>query len=345
MNIPMTSMQRVMTTLGHHEPDRVPVFLSLSMHGAKELGMSIQDYFSKAENVVQGQILLQAKYDNDLLNPFFYGPIEVEAWGGEVIFAQNGPPNSGEPLIKDRDQIWNLHPPRIDDCPCLLRVLETIQGLKAYAGESMPIVGVAISPFSLPVMQLGFDSYLRVLHEHPDHFWRLMQVNEAFCVAWANAQLQAGATAVCYFDPVSSPTIIPVEMYVQTGLPIAKRTLSRIQGPTATHLASGQSIPILGHLAQTGTAAVGVSAFEDLTRIKSLCGTDLSIIGNLNGIAMRHWTQDETEQAVKQALAQAAAGGGFILSDNHGEIPYQVPDDVLLAVVEAVKTWGEYPLK
>ncbi len=345
MNASMTSMQRVMTTLGQSEPDRVPVFLALSMHGAKELGMSIKDYFSKAENVVQGQIILQAKYGNDLLYPFFYGPIEVEAWGGEVIFTENGPPNSGQPMIRDLNEIWNLYPPRIDDCPCLLRVLEAIRGLKAYAGESIPIVGVAISPFSLPVMQLGFESYLSVLHEHPDHFWRLMQINEAFCVAWANAQLQAGATFICYFDPVSSPSIIPVEMYVQTGLPIANRTLSHIQGPTAINLASGQCIPILSFLAQTGTTAVGVSAFDSLPQVKSLCGSDLSVIGNLNGIAMRHWSQDEAEQAVKLAIAQAAPGGGFILSDNHGEIPCQVPDDVLLALVEAVRTWGEYPLE
>jgi len=34
----MTSLERVLTTLGHNEPDRVPLFLLLTMHGAKELG-------------------------------------------------------------------------------------------------------------------------------------------------------------------------------------------------------------------------------------------------------------------------------------------------------------------
>lgn len=37
-------------------------------------------------------------------------------------------------------------------------------------------------------------------------------------------------------------------------------------------------------------------------------------------------------------------GGGFILSDNHGEIPWQVPDEVLMAISEAVHKWGRYPL-
>ncbi len=47
----MTSMNRVLTAIGQKEPDRVPLFLMLTMHGAKELDMSIKDYFSKSENV------------------------------------------------------------------------------------------------------------------------------------------------------------------------------------------------------------------------------------------------------------------------------------------------------
>ena len=52
-------------------------------------------------------------------------------------------------------------------------------------------------------MQLGFDNYLDVMLERPELFKRLMEVNEEFEVAWANAQLQAGATAIVYFDPVA----------------------------------------------------------------------------------------------------------------------------------------------
>jgi len=60
---------------------------------------------------------------------------------------------------------------------------------------------------------------------------------------------------------------------------------------------------------------------------------------------MRRWTQEQAEAKVKEALAKAGPGGGFILSDNHGEIPWQVPDEVLLAISEAVHIWGQYPLR
>lgn len=340
----MTSLERVLTTLDHREPDRVPLFLLLTMHGAKELGLSIKAYFSRAEHVAEGQLRLRAKFGHDCLYSFFYAPVEIEAWGGEVVYRDDGPPNSGTPFLDDPERIAALAPPAIAATPCLVKVLEATALMKARVGNDCPIIGVAISPFSLPVMQMGFDRYLDLLLGRPDLFARLMAVNEAFCVAWANAQLAAGATAICYFDPLSSPTILPRELYLRTGFAVAQRTLARIQGPTATHLASGRTLPILADIARTGTAVVGVSSREDLAAVKAACRGKLTVLGNLDGIAMRRWSPAEAEAAVRRAIAEAGPGGGFILADNHGEIPFQVSDDVLAAVAQAVRRWGAYPL-
>lgn len=340
----MSSMQRVLTSLSHKEPDRVPFFLLLSMHGAKELGLSIKDYFSKADYVVEGQLRMLNKYRHDCLYPFFYAPIEVEAFGGEVIYYEDGPPNSGASVIQKDSDIRVLNIPVVQDTACLSKVLTTISALKEKAGDETPIIAVAVSPFSLPVMQMGFSRYIELMYESPELFDHLMSINQEFCVSWANAQLQAGATAVCYFNPLASPTIISREMYLSRGFQTDKQTLARIKGPTATHLASGHCLPILDDLADTGTAAVGVSSLENLSKIKTACQGKLSIIGNLNGVEMRRWTPQQAVNKVKNAIATAAPGGGFILSDNHGEIPFQVGDDVLLAISEAVHQWGQYPL-
>lgn len=341
----MTSLQRVLTTLGHEEPDRVPLFLLLTMHGAKELGLTIKEYFSRAEHVAEGQLKMREKYGHDCLYGFFYAPVEVEAWGGEVIYHEDGSPNSGTPFISDLKGIADLEVPAVKETPCLIKVFEAIKLMKEETGDQAPIIGVVMSPFSLPVMQLGFEVYLEIILDKPELFKRLMTVNQHFCVEWANAQLEAGATAICYFDPVSSPTIIPRDLYLQTGYLVARETIGKIKGPTATHMASGIAMPIINDLAETGTGAVGVSASENLAELKQASRGKLSLIGNLNGLEMIHWSPEDAEAAVKEAIAKAAAGGGFIISDNHGEIPYQVPDEVLMAIAEAVRKHGNYPLK
>jgi uroporphyrinogen decarboxylase len=340
----MTSLQRVLTTLGHKEPDRVPLFLLVTMHGARELGLSIREYFSKAEYVVEGQLRMRAKYCHDCLYSFFYAPIEVEAWGGEVIFFDDGPANSSQPFIRSPEEIKDLKAPKIGDTACLFKVLNATEMLKAEIADAAPIIGVVMSPFSLPVMQMGFGAYIDLMYEQPELFERLMKVNEEFCVDWANAQLEAGATAICYFDPVSSTSITPRDLYLKTGFKIAQRTLARIKGPIAIHLASGRCLPIVDDIAQTGTAVIGTSIQEDLATVKAACEGKLTVLGNLNGIEMRRWTPEQAEEVVKEAIAKAGRGGGYILSDNHGEIPWQVPEEVLLAISEAVHKWGRYPL-
>ena len=341
----MNSMERVLTALSHKEPDRVPLFLTLTLHGAKELDMSIKEYFSRAEHVVKGQLILREKYHNDFIYGFFYGPLEIKAWGGEVIYYDDGPPNSGRPPVKKREDIKKLSPPSVKNCPCLLEVLKAIRLLKEKTGNEVPIVGVVMSPFSLPVMQLGFDNYIELIYEEKDLFDYLMMVNEVFCVEWANAQLEAGASAVCYFDPLSSSTVIQKGMYKSTGMSIAMRTLPAIKGPTATHFASGLSLPVIDDVIKTGTAIIGVSVDEDLSLLKESCRGKITILGNLNGIEMRRWTEKQAEEEVKEAIRKAARGGGFIISDNHGEIPWHVPESVLLSISEAVRTWGGYPLE
>jgi uroporphyrinogen decarboxylase len=133
-------------------------------------------------------------------------------------------------------------------------------------------------------------------------------------------------------------------MYRKTGFKVAQRTLARINGPTATHMASGRCLSVIDDIAATGTAVVGVSVLEDLAKMKAACRGKLTVLGNLNGIEMRRWTPRQAEAAVKEAIAKAGPGGGFILSDNHGEIPWQVPEEVLLAISAAVHKWGRYPL-
>ena len=340
----MTPLERTMTAIGQKEPDRVPLFLLTTMHGAKELGMSIREYFSRGENVVKGQTILQKKHDSDCYYGFFYASAEVEAWGGDVIYIADGPPNAGRPIIRSPQEIESIEVPEVASCKNLEKITSCLRGLSRESAGKIPVVGVVMSPFSVPVMQMGYEPYLDLIYTQPELFRELMKKNQQFCVEWANTQLEAGANAICYFDPVSSPTCIPPELYRKTGMVVAKETIARIKGPTATHLASGRSLPIIDDLATTGTAILGTSALEDIGDVKRACNKRLTVLGNLNGIAMRHWTPAEAERIVKDTIQKAGQGGGFILSDNHGEIPWQVPDSVLLAISNAVKKYGTYPL-
>ncbi len=249
---PMTSMERVLCTLSQKEPDRVPLFLLLSLHGARELGLGLEEYFSDPDHIVEAQIRVQRKYRVDCYNPFMYASLEIEAFGGETEFREDGPANAGAPIIGDVAEIATLEPPRVDDSPGLQKALSAVRRLAEHAAGAIPVIGAVISPFSLPVMQLGFERYLKLIYEQRDLFWELMAVNEAFATAWGNAQLAAGATAVAYFDPVSSPSILPSQLSRELGFPIAARMIGGLEGAVGIHFASGRCLPVIDDVVAAG---------------------------------------------------------------------------------------------
>lgn len=351
MSEPWTPLSRTVAALSFREADRPPVFLLTVLQGARELGLSLKDYFSRSAHVVEGQLRLRQKFGGDCLYAFHHAALEHEAWGAETLYREDGPPNAGAPAVRRIDDLERLEAPRLEDSEPLQRIVETVAGLAAAAKGEVPVAAVVMSPFSLPVMQLGFSTYLDLLlaaRERPESrearlLQRLLAVNEEAAVRLANAELAAGATAVVYFDPVSSSTISAPELGVDVGLAMASRVLRRIKGPTVLHFASGRIAPRLDAALATGAAALGVSAEDDLADLKRRSAGKLSLVGNLNGVEMIHWTPEQAHAHATRALDQGAPGGGFVLSDNHGEIPLQVPDAVLHAIIDAARRWRKEP--
>jgi uroporphyrinogen decarboxylase len=333
-------MERVLEVLSGNIPDRVPLLLLFSMYGAKECDMDIKEYFHSVDTVVETQLMMQKKYHTDCLYTFSYASVETEAFGGDTIFYSEGPPNAGAPIIRSSKDIDGLTPPDVKSSEPLKRILNITQKLKTVVGDTIPIIGVVMSPFSLPVMQMGYEPYLKLMHNDRLRFDRLMQCNKKFCTDWANAQLEAGATAICYFNPLASTDMTEKGLYLETGYPIDCEVIKNIQGPTATHLASGRAQSNIKELQQSGTYIVGISAKDSIAKIKE--ESTLNILGNLCGISMSNWNKAETEQNVKALLAEGMPGGRFLLGDNHGEIPWQVKEETLLTISESVAAWGTY---
>lgn len=339
-----TSMERVLTTMSKHEPDKVPLFLMCTHYCAKFLDVSIKNYFSKPENVARGQMMLLKKFNNDCLNPFYSAAHEYAAFGSEVIFNEAGHPNAGEPIIKNFDDILRLQPPDVKNSKILRNCLETISILKEEVGMSIPIAGGVLSPFSLPILQMGFDKYIELIYEKPELLEHLIKINERFCTEWANMQLAAGASFITTIDSMSVSSIIPKSIYLKTGFLSAKRTIPTIKSDVAIATSSASSASILEEILESGIKAILVSHTDDLAEMKKKIGKRATLLGNLNGIEMCRWTRSDAELNVKEAIRKAGDGGGFILCDSLGDIPYQVSEDILYEISESVNKWGRYPL-
>lgn len=80
----------------------------------------------------------------------------------------------------------------------------------------------------------------------------------------------------------------------------------------------------------------------DLARVKKAFGKKLSLMGNLHTTDMMlRGSSKDVERAAKQAIDDAAEGGGFILSTGD-QCSRDTPNEHIFAMIEIARTYGRY---
>ncbi len=340
-----TPLERLMTTLSHQEGDRIPIFPVMLQHGAKELGVSLEEYFTNGEMLAEGQTRLIEKYEHDAVIGVPHVVEDLLAFGQKLVYFPNGAPVLGGMAISRYHQIDSLEVKDPTEVPELRETLRAIELLAKRFKGTVPIFGAGIAPFSLPSMFIGTEKWLQLLFDEPDlreqYITRFLELSMDFCVNWMNLQIEAGADAVVIADGMASATILLREQFQAWAMPLIKITISRINGPVVY-----EGVGSLGQFAdllpELGAVAVILDRHDDMAQCKRALQGKVTVVGNINNIALIDWTPERIEQEVKAVCDAAKHGGGFVLANQGPEIPYDVPDENIRAFVEAGKKWGRH---
>jgi uroporphyrinogen decarboxylase len=336
----LTPAERIGAVLSGTLPDRLPYFLNAALHGAGLVGTSIRGLFGDAELAVEGALAVQARLGNDLVTSFLHAAGEVEAFGGEVLFYEDGPPNAGTPPLTAAS-LAALRPPRLDH-PALALRIEVTRALAARVEGRIPVVGALVAPFSLPAMQLGLPAWFDLLHDAPREAERLLAVNVEHCIAFGRAQLAAGATVILAFEPLAAPTMTSRAQWRALGMPALQRMLAGLGGPCGLSTASAPMGSVAMDFAHAGAALLCPSDADEIVAIERASSGKAVVVGNLNALAMRTWSPDDVEREIRAFAARALPRGRVIAAEHHGEVPLQVPLETLVHIAKALRRHGRY---
>jgi len=166
----MTGMERLNAAIQGTAADRIPVFCNLLDQGAAHLGLSLKEYYSNGENVATAQLLMREKYGYDNLWSLFYVGKEAELLGcRRIIFANDGPPNVGEMIIKSLDDIQQLQVPEdVASHPAFQEELKCLRILRREAGGRYPICCYVTATMTLPALLMGMERWMDLLFCGPD---------------------------------------------------------------------------------------------------------------------------------------------------------------------------------
>ena len=196
---------------------------------------------------------------------------------------------------------------------------------------------------------LGLDNMLADLLLEPEKVELVMDKVLEANMAVVRRAIKAGAEVVILGDDYAhnhAPLMSP-GMFREFIMPRLAKMVAMIreEGAFCIKHTDGNIWDLLDMLVATGPHAL--NPFEpvagmELARAKALVGDRVCLVGNIDcAHLLPHGTPAEVNEAVRQAIADAGAGGGFIVSSSNSVHSSCDPTN-LVAMVEACHEHGVY---
>lgn len=379
----MNSRERVLTTLNHEEPDKVPIDLATTTvtgitHFAYE---RLREYLEmepdpdpKTAHVHQGLVYpmedLFQRYEADFRTVFmkksprgfrdkemaddgFYDEYNV-LWKRTLYDYYPAESPLADCIVEDLDEaVW---PDPYDP--------ERVEGLREEARDLYENTDYAIvadimcrGPFELAVKLRGYERFLMDLHLDPRFAMALLDKITDTVIALWDVYLDAVGDyvqVVCQGDDVGMQTglFISPEMYREFIKPCHRRIYDFIHSRTAAKLfmhSCGSIYDITPDLIEIGVDILNPlqygAAGMDLAGLKREFGSDICFWGG--GIDVQQVLPkasfDEIEEEVRRNIEIMAPGGGYVFVPTHNIQPDITPDR-LDKVYKAALKYRVYPI-
>jgi uroporphyrinogen decarboxylase len=203
----------------------------------------------------------------------------------------------------------------------------------------------------------GMDTYLLNLAVRPDFARALLEKNLGLCKQLMGHFLREAGE---YLDLIKigddlgtqESLLMSPNMYREILKPVHAELISFIKERTEARLffhTDGDVYPLIPDLIEIGVEILNpiqtsAGQMADLTRLKREYGRDLVFCGGIDTHRiLPHGTPGEVEREVRRVLEILGPGGGYLVSAVH-TIMNDVPPENILAMVDAVKKYGQYPL-
>lgn len=342
----MNAKERVVRAVTFQPVDRVPILPVALMQGSIALNRPLPEYQQSGQLIADGQRRLLELWGHDGVVGVPHVVEDLVPWGIPLSYYPNGSPTLSKIAIKSFDQILELKVPDPSSFKETKESLRAISILAKTVGHHTPVLGALISPFSLPSMLMGTEKWMSLLLDDAEirakYLDLLLDKCKQYAVKWAKQMINAGADIIVLADGMASQTVIPRRLFEKYALPVIKDTIKQIPAPVVWE-GVGSVQGILDLVADSGALCAILDYKDDLKTCKAIAKNKIALMGNFNNIEMMYWNPIRTQLEVKKAIEKAADGYGYILSAQGPELPYDVPFDVIQAMVDAGKSFGKYP--
>lgn len=338
---PWSPRLRFLTALLGGRPDRMPVGNVVS-NVTLELMAATGASFPQAHSDAQCMAALAAGGHQilgyDTVMPVFSVTQEAAALGCEVNWGKRDmmPAALTHPFAGARE--FSL-PDGWMETAAIQTVLRAITLLRKQLGDQVVIVGKVMGPWSLAYHMVGIEEFLISTIDDPDRARRCLEALKNVPVAFAQAQMRAGADIICLADHATGGMVSP-DAYEQLLLPIHQQIVPQLGGPVVLHCC-GNTTDRVHLFARTGIACYHLESQVNLAMAKQAAQGHMRLMGNINN--PRVLLSNDPEE-VMQACRSAMEAGIDILAPECA-VPLTTPNRNLQVLVQAARRFTEEKIR
>lgn len=339
----MSARERVLAALRREQPDRVPYCeLGIDRAMAQRL-MGWGEPESQAANLeanvysVEEAKAIASRLHLDNICYVLRAPVYAHKHAGK-----DGRLFYGAGMIQSEADLRLLQLPDPTDDALYAEAAEFARQKGEYAACLVTRIGI------FPTMLgMGLERFCIALYENRALVETILDRYCDWTAAMVERVCQLGFDLLISTDDMafkSAPYFSPA-VFRELVLPRYQRVGAGITIPWVIH-SDGNLLPFLDDLLSLGIA--GLHPLEkgamDIRAVKRDYGDQLCLLGNVDLNILGIGTPEEVDREVRGLIRDVGPGGGYIVTSGNSLAGYLKPENVL-ALSEAVQSYGKYPLR
>jgi MtaA/CmuA family methyltransferase len=213
--------------------------------------------------------------------------------------------------------------------------LAAVSAFRQQVGGQVPVMGWVEGALAQAADLRGVSDLMMDLVLRPEWVEELLEICVEVEIAFAQAQIAAGADIIGLGDAVAS--LVSPDMYRQYALPYEQRIFAAVHemGALGRLHICGNTSAIAGDMVQSGADIIDLDWMVDMGTAAAAYGDQVSFCGNFDPVAVM--LQGTPEQVYAATQACMTAGDRRSFSAGGCEIPDGTPEANLLAQKQALR--------
>jgi len=213
--------------------------------------------------------------------------------------------------------------------------LEALRILKKRFGDDVAVVGKVFGPWTLGYHIFGVEEFLISTITDPVGVKRALATLKEVTVAFARAQIDAGADALCFADHATRDLCSP-DAYRDFLFDIHHEMTERIPCPLILHIC-GDTSDRIGYIRDTGMDCFHFDSKVPAIQARELAGETLALMGGTsNFTVIREGTPETITADVREKIAAR-----IDIIGPECAVPLDAPYRNMQLLASEVKRWSE----